>query len=178
MASPTQWTWVCVDSRSWRWTGRPGVLRFMGSQRVGHDWATKLNWTTYIYNIYIYTAYIYNIYITHTYIYSIYIYIYIYLAVLSLSYRMETLNSGMRDLAPWPEIEPRPPALRAREFYPLDHQGDPVSFYWHPSLVTPTVNHYHLLWKLYYFDEFQYAKATCHLFILCILLLFQIALCV
>ena len=44
MASPTQWTWVWVDSRSWWWTGRPGVLQFMGSQRVGHDWATKLNW--------------------------------------------------------------------------------------------------------------------------------------
>ena len=45
MASPTQWTWVWMDSRSWWWTGRPGVLRFMGSQRVGHDWATELNWT-------------------------------------------------------------------------------------------------------------------------------------
>ena len=33
------------ELRSWWWTGRPGVLRFMGSQRVGHDWATKLNWT-------------------------------------------------------------------------------------------------------------------------------------
>ena len=44
MASPTRWTWVCVDSGSWWWTGRPGVLRFMGSQRVGHDWATELNW--------------------------------------------------------------------------------------------------------------------------------------
>ena len=44
MASPTQWTWVWVNSRSWWWTGRPGVLRFMGSQRVGHDWATELNW--------------------------------------------------------------------------------------------------------------------------------------
>ena len=40
MASPTQWTWVWVDSRSWWWTGRPGVLQFMGSQRVRHDWAT------------------------------------------------------------------------------------------------------------------------------------------
>ena len=51
------WTWIWVDSRSWVdsgswvdseswwWTGRPGVLRFMGSQRVGHDWATELNWT-------------------------------------------------------------------------------------------------------------------------------------
>ena len=45
MASPPQWTWVWVNSRSWWWTGRPGVLRFIGSQRVGHDWATELNWT-------------------------------------------------------------------------------------------------------------------------------------
>ena len=44
MASPTQWTWVWVDSRSWWWTGRPGMLRFMGSQRARHDWATELNW--------------------------------------------------------------------------------------------------------------------------------------
>ena len=44
MASPNQWTWVWMNSRSWWWTGRPGVLRFMGSQRVGHDWATELNW--------------------------------------------------------------------------------------------------------------------------------------
>ena len=44
MASPTQWTWVWVDSGSWWWTGRPGVLWFMGLQRVGHDWAIELNW--------------------------------------------------------------------------------------------------------------------------------------
>ena len=43
MASLTQWTWVCVDSESWWWTGRPGVLWFMGSQRIGHDWAAELN---------------------------------------------------------------------------------------------------------------------------------------
>ena len=43
MASPTQWTWVWVNSRSWWRTERPGMLRFMGSQRVRHDWA--LNWT-------------------------------------------------------------------------------------------------------------------------------------
>ena len=42
MASLTQWTWVCVNSGSWWWTRRPGVLWFMGSQRVGHDWATEL----------------------------------------------------------------------------------------------------------------------------------------
>ena len=45
MASLTRWLWVWVNSRSWWWTGRPGMLRFMGSQRVGHDWATELNWT-------------------------------------------------------------------------------------------------------------------------------------
>ena len=45
MASPTWWTWVWVNSRSWWWTGRPGVLQFMGSQTVGHDWVTELNWT-------------------------------------------------------------------------------------------------------------------------------------
>ena len=33
------------NSGSWWWTGRPGMLWFMGSQRVGHDWATELNWT-------------------------------------------------------------------------------------------------------------------------------------
>ena len=45
MASPTQWTWVWVNSGSWWWTGRPSVLQSMGSQRVGHDWATELDWT-------------------------------------------------------------------------------------------------------------------------------------
>ena len=43
--STTQWTWVWVNSGRWWWTGRPGVLQFMGSQRVRHDWATELNWT-------------------------------------------------------------------------------------------------------------------------------------
>jgi len=42
MLSLTQWTWVWVDSGSWWWMGRPGVLRFMGSQRVGHNWVTEL----------------------------------------------------------------------------------------------------------------------------------------
>ena len=45
MASPTQWTWVWVDSGRWWWTGRPGMLRLMGLQRVGHNWVTELNWT-------------------------------------------------------------------------------------------------------------------------------------
>ena len=42
MASPTRWTWIWVNSRSWWWTGRTGMLQSMGSQRVGHDWVTEL----------------------------------------------------------------------------------------------------------------------------------------
>ena len=45
MAPKTRWMWVWVNSGSWWWTGKPGVLQFMGSQRVGHGWATELNWT-------------------------------------------------------------------------------------------------------------------------------------
>ena len=45
MASLIQWMRLWVNSGSWWWTGRPGMLQFMGSQRVGHDWATELNWT-------------------------------------------------------------------------------------------------------------------------------------
>ena len=43
MASPTRWTWVWASSRSWWWTGRPGMLQSMGSQGVRHDWVTELN---------------------------------------------------------------------------------------------------------------------------------------
>ena len=42
MASSTQWTWVWASSGGWWWTGRPGMLQSMGSQRVGHKW---VNWT-------------------------------------------------------------------------------------------------------------------------------------
>ena len=45
MASPTLWIWVWVSSGSWWWTGKPGILQSMGSQRVGHNWMTELNWT-------------------------------------------------------------------------------------------------------------------------------------
>ena len=49
MASLTRWTWVCFNSGSWWWTGRTDVLRFMGLQRVEHDWATELS---YMYSLY------------------------------------------------------------------------------------------------------------------------------
>ena len=42
MASPTRWTWVCVSSRSWWWTGKPNMLQYMGLQRFRHDWAIEL----------------------------------------------------------------------------------------------------------------------------------------
>ena len=45
MAPPTLWTWVWASSRSSWWTGKPGVLQSMGSQRMRHDWVTKLNWS-------------------------------------------------------------------------------------------------------------------------------------
>ena len=45
MASPTQWTWVWVNSGNWWLTGRAGMLQSMGSERVGHDWVTELHWT-------------------------------------------------------------------------------------------------------------------------------------
>ena len=47
MASLTRWTWVWVNSGSWWWTGRPGVLQSMGSQRVRHNWATEMNWLNF-----------------------------------------------------------------------------------------------------------------------------------
>ena len=45
IASLTRWTWTWASSGSWWWTGKSGMLQSMGSQRVGHDWATELNWT-------------------------------------------------------------------------------------------------------------------------------------
>ena len=46
MASRTRWPWVWASSGSWWWTGKPGMLQSMGSQRVGPDWATELNWSS------------------------------------------------------------------------------------------------------------------------------------
>ena len=43
MASPIRWTWIWINSGSWWWTGRPGVLQSMGSQRVRHNWVTELH---------------------------------------------------------------------------------------------------------------------------------------
>ena len=50
LASLTRWTWVWVSSKSWWRTGKPGMLQSMGLQRVGHNWATELNWDTRLFN--------------------------------------------------------------------------------------------------------------------------------
>ena len=64
MASLTRWMWISVNSASWWWTWRPGVLRFMGSQRVGHDWATDLIWSDhymmYVSHIMLHTLNLYH----------------------------------------------------------------------------------------------------------------------
>ena len=57
MASWTRWTWVLVNSGSWWWTGRPGVLQFMESQRVEHYWVTELNWYRVIVTIFLNSIY-------------------------------------------------------------------------------------------------------------------------
>ena len=75
MASLTQWTWVWVDSGSWWCTGRPGVLRFMVSQRVRHDWATELELeTTQVWKL---TKWIFLSFYNLTKFYSIMIYLFV-----------------------------------------------------------------------------------------------------
>ena len=64
MASLTQWTWVGVDSSSWWWTGWPGVLWFMGSQRVRHNWETELIWTCHRCCTYIFSCHYHTVLIT------------------------------------------------------------------------------------------------------------------
>ena len=68
MASLTQRAWVWVNSRSWCWTGRPGVLQSMGLQRAGHDWVTELNWkcSLHIIQSFIYRRFICFFYTFHS----------------------------------------------------------------------------------------------------------------
>ena len=57
MALPTWWTWVWLDSESWWWRQRPGMLQFMGLQSIGHDWATELSWTESLFTELLWTCY-------------------------------------------------------------------------------------------------------------------------
>ena len=64
LASLTQWTWVWVNPGSWWWTGRPGMLWFIGSQRVGCNWATELNWTLFPNKLFLYCMSV-SLYLCH-----------------------------------------------------------------------------------------------------------------
>ena len=75
MASLTQWTWVWVSSRSWWWTGRPGMLWFMGSQSVRHDWATEL---TKLNNPFIHSLSLFSAYAQHCHLFSVWCHLNIY----------------------------------------------------------------------------------------------------
>ena len=79
MASPTWWTWVWVNFGNWWWTGRPGMLQFMRSQGVRHDWATELNLNWY--QIYTFVCiHMHKHMCIYRYIFKyIYIHIYIYI---------------------------------------------------------------------------------------------------
>ena len=118
MATPTQWTWVWVDSGSWWWTGRPGMLRFMESQRVRHNWAAELNWSKYqslswvqLFETPWTTA---------------------YQAPLSMRFSMRFSRQGYWSESPFPSpgdlpnpgIEPRSPELQA-DSLPTELQGKP-----------------------------------------------------
>ena len=69
MAILTQWTWVWVSLGSWWWSGRPGVLQSMGSQRAGHDWVIELNWMYTLVTLLIFTYFSNSSIIPRTYIY-------------------------------------------------------------------------------------------------------------
>ena len=69
MAILTQWTWVWVSLGSWWWSGRPGVLQSMGSQRAGHDWVIELNWMYTLVTLLIFTYFSNSSIIPWTYIY-------------------------------------------------------------------------------------------------------------
>ena len=62
MATLTRWTWVWASSGSWWWTGKTGVMQSMGLQRVGHNWATELNWQNCVCNMNITAVYLTFIY--------------------------------------------------------------------------------------------------------------------
>ena len=57
MESRIWWTWVWASSKSWWWTGTPGVLQSMGLQRVRHNWVSELNWTIFYFKFFKETSY-------------------------------------------------------------------------------------------------------------------------
>ena len=112
MASLTQWTWVWVNSGSWWWTGTPGMLWFMGSQRVGHDWATELNWTISIYFIHSYIFFYHYLYVNYGCVDSNYLSIKMKLLLLEYFYELYKHEHCRTDLlwrwnGHWPDLHCR-----------------------------------------------------------------------
>ena len=123
MASLTWWTWVWASSGSWWWTGKPGALQSMGSQRVAHDWATEPNWTEYS------IVHVRDSATPWT--------------IQSMELSRPKYWSGQPFLFPGdrpnPRIKPRSPALEA-DSLPAEPQGKPI------YVCTHTHTHTHLLY--------------------------------
>ena len=125
MASPTQWSWVWVSSRSWWWTGRPGVLQSMGLQGVGHDWTTELNWPESVVHTQILLSNVWLFVISWTVAHQ---------APLSMEFSRQKYWSGL--LLPPPgdvpnpgiePVSPESPAWQANSL-PLNQQRSPSNF--------------------------------------------------
>ena len=124
MASPTWWTWVWVNSGSWWWTRRPGVLHFMGLQRVGHDWATELNWTVPHLSIYP-TFFIYFL--------MPFIYLFAWSKVLLVVYYVRRVDSQYIEK----NINAEPNKYRFEHF----DFGQPVKYFsWHSEISLRNTN--------------------------------------
>ena len=124
MASQTQWTWVWVGSRSWWWTGRPSVLQSMGSQRVGHDWVTELNWCCRFSHVWLFAT-------PQTVAHQV---------SQSMEFSRQEYWSGLpfpppKDL-PNPGIELATTALQ-EDSLPLSHQGSPKLLYIPATYLLP-----------------------------------------
>ena len=133
MASRTRWTWVWVYSRRWWWTGRPGVLLFMGLQRVGHDWATELNWM--LLNV-LYSS-------------LIYIQFFLYQSVSLGQYQdIEHFSHASSHVSLPSHHTHRPPILTSRS----SHQSD---FSPHKSLSS--ILEFHISWQVFFVFDFLHS---------------------
>ena len=114
MASPMWWTWVWVRSRSWWWTGKPGMLQSIGLQRNGHDWVTKLNWLGQAHLSRIISLLMNLKWPPFNFFFKLTLFVFLQnLAVPGPSCSVQDLCWGLKDLVLWPGLEPEPPALGA-----------------------------------------------------------------
>ena len=126
MVSLTQWTWIWVNSRSWWWTGKPGMLQSMGSPRVGHDWATKLNLTESVSQLPPYILFVYLLSsLTIAIIFNIYIGLQTSSSVLQLSCSWcKKLKTISRDFPDSPVV--KSPTCNAGDMGSIPSQGTKI----------------------------------------------------